>query len=473
MGLSNHEVRLNYKPRLIKYNIMSKNDLNLIEDPIKDLIKKIATPVVIGFFFNTMYNVVDTYFGGQISTTALAALSLSFPVFFLIIIFDSGISTGITALLANIIGEGDQFKTKKYIGQSISFGIIVSVILTIFGLLVSPSIFRLLGAEGEYLSIALSYMNYIFYGAIFFIMISVANSILQANGNTKTYRNFLIGGFILNCILDPWFLYGGLGLPALGFPGIAIATVTVEMIGCIYIFYQAIKVKLITKETFKYMRLEWSAIKEITSQALPASLNLATIGVGIFIITYFISNFGETAVAAYGIATRIEQITLLPTIGITVAALSIIGQNNGSKKYERIKEAYKLCIKYGVIIMAIGAVLMFFLRGFLMSVFTNNPNVQSIGSNYLVFACFIFIAYAILFISVSALQGIKRPMYAVWIGLYRQIIAPVIVFYSLIHIFHFDINGVWWGVLCITWSAAIVTFIYARRQLGLDVMSKT
>src|SRR3954469_597835 len=150
----------------------------LTEAPVQGLIRKMALPASIGFFFNTMYNVVDTYFGGQVSTTALAALSLSFPVFFLIIIFDSGISTGTTALLANIIGEGsvhgtssaDTSRARKYVGQIFSFGIIISIFLTILGLIVSPAIFRLLGAHGEYLTLALSYMNVIFYGAIFFLM---------------------------------------------------------------------------------------------------------------------------------------------------------------------------------------------------------------------------------------------------------------------------------------------------------------
>ncbi len=438
---------------------------NLTHAPTKGLIKKIALPVSVGFFFNTMYNVVDTYFGGQISTEALAALSISFPVFFLIIIFDSGISTGTTALLANVIGEGEIDKAKKYVGQVLTFGMLMSIILTILGLLLSPSIFRLLGAEGEYLTIALSYMNVIFYGAVFFMMISVANSVLQATGNTTTYRNFLIGGFILNCILDPWFLYGGFGLPALGLQGIALATVVVEFLGCIYIFYHATKTGLITKETFSHLIPEWKALKEILSQALPASLNLATIGVGIFIITYFISVFGQDSVAAYGIATRIEQITLLPTIGLTIAALSIIGQNNGAKKMDRVQETYRLCIKYGVVIMAIGAVIMFFVRRPLMRLFTDDLNVVAIGSHYLIIASLIFIAYALLFISVSALQGIKRPMYAVWIGLYRQIIAPVIVFYILVKIFDFGIDGVWWGICAITWSAAIFTFIYAKAVL--------
>src|SRR3989344_6691739 len=99
---------------------------DLTTAPIKGLIRKMAMPVVVGFFFNTMFNVVDTYFGGQISPTALAALSLSFPIFFLIIIFDAGMSTGITALIANALGAKKHEEVEKYTAQAISFGIIIS-----------------------------------------------------------------------------------------------------------------------------------------------------------------------------------------------------------------------------------------------------------------------------------------------------------------------------------------------------------
>src|SRR6476661_7979547 len=119
---------------------------DLTEAPVQGLIRKMALPASIGFFFNTMYNVVDTYFGGKISTEALAALSLSFPVFFLIIIFDSGTSTGTTAVLANALGAGEYDKAKKYAAQSLSFAFILAMVVTIVGLIFSPSIFRLLGA---------------------------------------------------------------------------------------------------------------------------------------------------------------------------------------------------------------------------------------------------------------------------------------------------------------------------------------
>ena len=102
----------------------------------------------------------------------------------------------------------------------------------------------------------------------------------------------------------------------------------------------------------------------------------------------------------------------------------------------------------------------------MMRLFTNNKETIAIGSHYLMFASFIFVAYALLFISVSALQGIKRPMYAIWIGLYRQIVAPVIIFYLLTKIFHLGLDGIWWGIFIVTWSAAIVTVWYARRVLA-------
>ncbi|HEY4512297.1 MAG TPA: MATE family efflux transporter [Candidatus Paceibacterota bacterium] len=438
-------------------------DHDLTIAPIPKLIAHIAWPVCIGFFFNTMFNVVDTYFGGKISTSALAAMSLSFPVFFLIIIFDSGISTGTTAVIANAVGAKED--TKKYAAQSISFGLIVSCLVTLGGLLFAPSLFRLLGASGEYLELALQYINVIFYGAIFFLMISVFNSMLQARGDTRTYRNFLIAGFFLNIILDPWLLYGGLGVPAMGLRGVALATVIIQLLGMVYIFKKTLKTGLVSKDTFKNLWPEKKAFMEIVKQAVPASLNLVTIGVGIFVITYFISQFGENAVAAYGIATRVEQISLLPTIGITIACLSIIGQNNGAKKFDRIKETLKTCLRYGLSVMAVGSVLTFIFSKLIMEFFTKDQNVVAIGAHYLKIAPFIFFAYTILFITISALQGMKKPMYAVWIGIYRQILAPVAVFWILINIFGIGIDAVWWGVFGITWSAAIITAFYAKHVM--------
>lgn len=441
--------------------MQSDHDLTL--DPIPKLIRKISLPVMIGFFFNTMFNVVDTYFGGKISTDALAALSLSFPVFFLMVVFDSGLSTGATTVIANALGEKQTEKAKKLTAQSISFGLVIALILTVIGPLIAPHLFRLLGATGNYLLLALEYINIIFYGSVFFILISVLNASLQSIGNTKVYRNFLTGGFILNVILDPWFLYGGLGIPAMGFKGVAIATVFIQLLGVIYLLRYCLKTGLVSKETLREMRPEFESFKEIAKQAIPASLNLITVGLGLFVITYFMNHFGKDAVAAYGIATRVEQIALLPTIGLTVACLSIIGQNNGARQFARIKETWQTCLRYGLGIMAFGGVIIFSFSNLIMSFFTDNQNVIDIGGHYLKIATLIFLAYAILFITVSSLQGMKKPAYAVWIGIYRQFLAPGIIFSLLVYYFKVGIDGVWWGIFFVNWSAAIITFLYAKR----------
>lgn len=412
-----------------------------------------------------MYNVVDTYFGGLISTSALAALSLSFPVFFIIIAFGMGISTGATALIANALGEKNAEKARIYALQSISFSIVAGLILTVVGYFAAPFLFRLLGAEGEYLKIAVDYMNVILLGAVFFGLTFVINGILNAEGDTKTFRNFLIVGFFLNCLLDPMFMFGWLGFPALGLPGVAWATFLIQVIGVVYMGRVLMKKDIFCRDCFPLLYPQKKYFQEIAAQGFPASLNMLTVAVGIFIITYFIAPFGRAAVAAYGIATRIDQLALLPSIGLNVATLTLIGHNNGAKKFERCLEVYKSVMRYGFFLALIGTVGVFIFAGFLMSLFTHDQEVLAIGVHYLRISVFIYWAYVILFISVSAVQGLKKPNFALWIGSYRQILAPIIFFYFFSQLLGWGIDGVWWGIFTINWSATIVSLFYVKKTM--------
>jgi putative MATE family efflux protein len=384
-------------------------DNDLTRKPIPTLIRAIAVPASIGFFFNTMFNVVDTYYGGQLSTDALAALSLSFPVFFMIIALGSGIATGTTALISNAIGEGDLEKAFDYIGQAISFTILFGIAMTIVGLPASSALFKILGAKGHYLDLALSYMNVILLGTVFFLLIYTFNAILNAQGDARTFRNYLIGGFFLNIILDPWFMYGGFGIPEMGLPGVAWATVLIQFLGTLYMGFRAAVSDIFCTDCLKKLFPRKAAYIELAGQGIPASLNMMTIAIGVFVITYFMSVFGKESVAAYGIATRIEQIALLPSFGLTTAALSIVGQNNGAKKFDRIREAVNKSILYGISIMTVGTVGVLCFTKPLMGIFTTDPVVISIGATYLRIAAFIFQAYIILYVSVSCLQGMKNP----------------------------------------------------------------
>ena len=440
-------------------------DNQLTTQSIPKLIRQLAIPASVGFFFYTMFNVVDTYFGGLISTQALAALSLSFPVFFIIIAMGSGLATGTTALIATSLGGGNREEAKLFAIQGITFGIITGIMITFLGVYTSPYLFYVLGASDDYLVSCLGYMNTIFLGTVFFMLVHMFNSVLNALGDTRPHRNFLVVGFFLNIILNPWFIYGGLGVPPLGVVGIALATVLIQMLSCIYLGFRASKTGLISDKSTKDIFPQLAPFKEIARQGLPASLNMITVGLGIFVITYFVSRFGKEAVAAYGIATRLEQIVLLPTIGLNIATLTIVAQNNGAKLFDRIQETLNTALRYGGMLMTIGTIAVFIFARHLIVFFTTDLNVIEIGVTYLRVAAFVLYAYVILYVNIAALQGIKRPSYAVWIGLFRQIVAPAIVFYLLTDIYNIGIMGIWWGILAITWGAALITIFYARWTL--------
>lgn len=434
--------------------------INLTDKPIPELIKKLALPASIGFFFNTMFNVVDTFYSGMLSTDALAALSASFPVFFIILSFASGLGTGTNALVSNSIGESKYKRAKLYSLNALSLSFIISIILTILGYNYMPHIFKILKSEGKYLEYSVEYMRIISMGTVFFIMNNVLNGILGAQGDTKTFRNYVIVGFFLNIIFDPIFMFGFWKIPAMGVKGVALATFIIQIIGFIYL---SIKVK--NSSILRCMRISeakpvFKHWKTILGQAIPAIINMLTISAGIFTITYFASMYGgQDAVAAFGIAVRIEQLALLPTIGLNVAVISIAGQNFGAKKYARIEELKKIAILIGVSIIMLGILIIVFMSEQLIRIFSNDLSVISQGKIYLKIDIFTLNAYIILNIFASLLQGIKKPAMSIVIGLTRQVILPVPVYLLLGTYFGMGIKGVWIGVFVITWIGAIMMYL--------------
>jgi putative MATE family efflux protein len=440
-------------------------DNNLTTQPISTLMARIAIPSSVGFFFNTMYNVVDTYFAGLISTEALAAISISFPIFFIIMAVGNGMATGTVALIGGALGGGRRKEAEILGAQGLSFGLLVSLALLVGGWWAAPYLFRFLGAEGQYLEIGVAYMTIIFQGSAFFLTVFMTNAILNSMGDTRTYRNFLIVAFLLNVGLDPWFIYGGFGLPAMGFKGVALATVLVQVVGCFYIGYKVRKSGFFSTGFLRRLLPRPSVYKEIAQQGFPASINIATIGIGIFVIQYFVSRFGHAGVAAYGVAMRVEQIALLPTIGLNIAVLTLSAQNYGAGLPERVMETVNKALKYGAMILGVGAVLVIAFSRPLMAFFSDDPEVVAIGATYLKIDALVFYAYIVLGVHVAALQGSKKPLFAVWVGVYRQILAPLVIYHVLSQTLGFGLLGVWWGIFLVTWSAALIGVFYGRRLL--------
>ncbi|MGL5572061.1 MATE family efflux transporter [Cetobacterium sp.] len=437
--------------------------MDLVNENLNTCIRKIAIPSSIGFLFNTLFNITDTYFTGFISVKALAGLSLSFPVFFILISLGSGMGMGLSALISNAIGEKDKDKGIELAKDGILVGILTGLFISIVGLKFNRQLFLLMGAGEKELLLGMEYTKWIFIGAVFFCLNSIFNGILVAQGNTKIYRNFLIVGFVANVILDPFFIF----ILKTTTDGVAIATVLIQLVGSIYLYFKVKKSPLISKQNYNIKTPSVKNIKDILNQGLPASFNMMTIAVGVFVINHYIQKVGgSSAIASYGISTRIEQLILLPAIGLNSAALSITGQNFGAKKFDRIREIFIKTMLYGIIIMTIGMLSISYLLPYLFSIFTKDLEVIEYGINYFSIEKFTFNSYILINICDAILRGLKYPKFSVLIGIYRQFLMPILCFPILIKFFQ-GIQGIWIGILIINWSAGFLflgyfVFIYKK-----------
>ena len=413
-----------------------------------------------------MYNVVDSFYAGQISTLALAALGLSFPVYLLIIATSGGLSRGASALIANAIGSEDEEKKTRYIAQSLSMGVVVATCLTITGLIVVNPLFQLLGASGEFLSIAIEYMSPIIIGAIFFVITSLSNAILVAHGDSKTFSKVLTVGFFLNLILDPWFLYGGLGLPAMGIAGIAWATVIIQIASSTFMLSTVMRRGLVSLTPVQKLLPDLRVYLEIAKQALPATSAIMSVALGFFVTTYFLKFYGEPTIAAFGVTTRIEQMGLLPTFGFYSAIMALVGQNNGAGNYDRIHETMRAVNRYAFILVITTSVLMFTFSRQLMVIFTNDNEVIELGVLCLNIIAPVQWSYVMTSTHLAMLQAMKRPMYGFFESISRKVLLPLPFFILCVWQLQLGVQSVWWSIAGTNVFATVVTLTYARYALN-------
>ena len=403
--------------------------MNLLKDEVSLLVRKLAVPASVGTLFQTLYTIVDTFYAGKISPEALSALSKSFPIYFLIIATSIGVTVAGTSLIGSSIGEKNEKNALSYFGNVIIYSIIISIVVSILGFAFGEKIFLLMNSSQEVTILGLEYINVIFLGTILFILVVALNSFLHAEGDTKTYRNVLIFSFFLNIILNPIFIFGFLFIPPLGITGIGIATLIAQFVSFLVILIKILNNQRIKQITLDHFKAKFFFLKNIFFQSMPITIAILGYSIAATIVFTYVGLFGEYAVAGYGSATRIEQVVLLPILGINTAIISIIAQNIGAKYYDRVEQSYFTSIKYGLIIMLIAGVVIFVSADIVPKFFSSNPEVIMHGSMYLKISAFILPAYPIFFLSNGFFMALKKSEKAMVNNIARNVIVPVLSFY--------------------------------------------
>ncbi len=439
-------------------------DQDLTEGPIAGHFRTLAIPAAMGMLFSTLYNVVDVYFAGQLSTDAQAGLAIGFQAFFIMMAVGFGTGSAMSALVGNARGKKDDSLARQTAMQGISFALVATMILIVIGFIAGPYLIALVSEPGAYRDAANGYFYWLLASLPGFLIAYAANGILQAHGNSVTMQRAMMAAFFANIILNPLFIYGIPGVVSgLGFNGIALATVVSQTGVMIFVLRAVLNLRVIKGANASELSPSIKSYREIFGQMLPTTTAFMVMFISGFVVQYALKGFGGHAIAAYGIALRIEQILLLPVLGMTGALLPIAAQNFGAEHYDRVREALWFCWKLGLIMTISAAPILWFGGAFAMSFFTDDQAVIDVGQSYLRVDSFLFILYMMLFSINSFLQALKRPVWTLWISVYRQGFGIAFFVWLLVGVCGMDVWGVWLGIAIAVSTGWVMALLIASR----------
>ena len=449
--------------------------------------RTLAIPAAFGMLFTTLYNVVDVYYAGLLSTDAQAGLAIGYQAFFILMAVGFGLSSALSTLVSNAKGSGDAAEAQRYVVQGLAFGGVITASCMVIGWFLGPELIVLVSEPGAYRDAAMGYFYWLIFALPGFLLAYGGNGILQAHGDSRSMQRALMAAFIANIGLNPLFMFGLPGVwSGMGFNGIAAATIISQTGVMVYILVRIFRLEVMQSVQITAFQPDKDSFRKIFAQLLPAGSAMIIMFISGFVVQFALKTFGGHAVAAYGVALRIEQILLLPVLGMTGALLPIAGQNFGAQKYDRVRKALKYCWGVGFAMTALATPILFFggtfvmalfstpilfFGGtFVMALFSNDPDVIRAGSSYLRVDAFLFPIYMMLFSINSLLQAFKQAIWTLWISVYRQGFAVAFFVWVFISFTDFGVQGVWFGIAAAVTSGWVLSLIIlrnvARTQIG-------
>ncbi len=433
----------------------------LTEGPVGRTIIRLMLPMMVGMVGMVIFNLVDTFFIGKLGTQALAAMSFTFPVIMVVTSVSMGIGIGASSVISHAIGKGDSEQVKRLTTDSLLLAVTLVTAIVIVGLMTIRPLFRALGAEGETLDLVTEYMVIWYYGMPFVVIPMVGNNAIRAAGNTVIPSLIMVSSIITNVILDPLLIFGIGPFPRWEMEGAAIATVIGRALSLfISLYFLRRRFDMLTSHYPGFAKL-MASWKKILYIGLPSALTQLTTPISMGLITRFVAGFGEAAVAAFGVGTRVEMFIMSPVFALAAVLVSFTGQNYGAGKIDRLEEgirfSHRLSIGLGMF-----AVLILFLFGRpIAAIFDSNPAVISIAVLYFLIASPGFGFHGVVGITSSAYSALHHPIHALALNVLRMVLLYVPIAYIASR--YWGVGGVFSGASISALISGTVGYISIHR----------
>ncbi len=421
--------------------------------------------MIFGMVGMVAFNLVDTFFVGQLGTQELAALSFTFPIIMVIGSLAMGIGTGASAVISQAIGRGEHHKVQRLTTDSLILSFLLVAFFVAFGMLTIEPLFRLLGAEPEIIPLIREYMVIWYPGVLFVIIPMVGNNAIRATGDTKTPSAIMLVAVVVNIILDPLLIFGLGPFPMLGLTGAAIATVVsraITLVVALWVLYYRDRMITFGLPAQKEVINSWKSILYI---GLPVAGTRLLSPVAMGVIYALVALYGHEAVAAFGVGIRIEFFAMAVIFALSTVIGPFVGQNWGARRFDRVNQG----VKYSNVFSLAWGVAMFTTLALaarpIASLFNDDPQVISIIMLYLWIVPIGYALFGVFQISTMILNVLNKPipsavlMVIQMFGLYIPL--------AYLGSYLFGLTGIFASIVLAYSLSGIASYFVLKRMLAI------
>jgi putative MATE family efflux protein len=417
--------------------------------------------MILGISSTIIANIIEIWFLGQVGTRELAAYSFTFPVTGALTSLSLGVSIGLSSVLARTVGRGDEQSIQRLTTDGVALATIMMLIMGLIGYFSIDVLFSAMGAEGETLDLIRGYMQIWYLGLIFIAVPFVGSNALRATGDAKISGTIMVGGSVLNILLDPLFIFGWGPFPAMGLEGAALALIIGRgalFVVTFYVLYSREQLLDLSIPVIKEVIDSW---RQIMVVSIPATATQLIGPVSTAIIVSLLAGYGEEAVAGFGIASRIEGLAVIPLFALSASIGPYVGQNWGAGEFQRANQAMNLSFKFslgwGILVAAVLAVL----AGSFVPLFDDNTNVINIAITYLYIVPISFGAWGVLMMASAIFNSLGKPLRSTFMSVTRMFFLYVPM--ALVAEHFFGYIGIFASACATNLTMGLVGYIWNRK----------
>lgn len=427
---------------------------NLTEGSMYKIIFALAIPLMINSLIQTIYNVVDGIWLGQVGANEFAATTFVSPILMVLISIGAGLSVAGTSIISQMIGMDRSEESSGYAYQLLLISTIIGILIAVFGYFLSPLFVSGMGAKDQLFVDSNTYLSISMLGFPAVLLTFAINAIMQAQGNTKPLTFLSLIAAIINMVLDPILIFETIpftNLPGfnMGVSGAAYATIASQYANMILGFIVLKKISTI-KVRFGVEKYEKKKMKNLLKIAFPSIVGQTSASFGFIILNIFITSYGTATLAAYGLVNRVTNILMQPTMAIGSAIPAIIGQNMGSRNFDRIRDCYKKAHIASFIISVLGCILMYVFSEQLILLFINAKDVAAVKPDaieYMIYDLIIMPMMGSFSVFHGFFQGTGHTEYSMRMSMYRLWVIRLPMIYCFEKFLTLGSSGIWIAML--------------------------